>query len=159
MTVVASDYTLWSLRYPEFGNGNVSEPLFNLYWAEAAMYCANDDCALIPADPTTYQPRLNILNALTAHVAALNATVAGQAPSPLVGRIASAGEGSVNVAVELDTPQSAAYFTQTKYGLAAWQMMASFRTARYCASPGRFAQPNLGTYATINGRPYWGFRQ
>ena len=156
MTTVPFNYATFILRYPEFQT--VQEPLACLYFGETALYCANDDCALIPADPTTYQPRLSILNAITAHIAAINAGVSGQAASPLVGRISDASEGSVNVKTALDNvPGSAAWWTQTKYGLSAWQMMAQYRTARYVPSFGRFAQ---GVYnrGYGYGRGFGGFR-
>ena len=160
MTIVPANYTAWSLRVPEFGNGIVTEPLYDIYFAEASLYVANDDCALIPADATTFQPRASILQMVTAHIAKLNATINGQPPSPIVGRINQASEGSVSVGAELNTPQSAAWWAQTAYGLQAWQMCAPYRMARYRPSPGRFPQNGPpGPFPTINRQPFWGFRQ
>jgi hypothetical protein len=53
-------------------------------------------------------------------------------PSPLVGRIATATEGTVTVNTEMpDQQPNAAWWNQTIYGAAAWQMMKPFRTFRY----------------------------
>ena len=145
---VTFDYNAWLVRYPEFSG--VSEPLAQAYWDEADAYCANDACnpAFLATvyNGTTPVPLLSrLLNMLTAHIAWLNAprdandnpASTGEAASPLVGRIASAAEGSVNVSVELKESgsPSEAFFSQTKYGLAYWQATAQFRTARYSARP------------------------
>jgi uncharacterized protein DUF4054 len=135
MTVVPSlDYTAWSKLFPEFGNGIVEEPTAALYWGVATRFVNNADDSRVPADPTTYEPRRTILLYVTAHIAKLQApTVAGGAPSGLVGRISDAAEGTVNVSVALaaDVEKRAGWYAQTPYGLTAWQMMGRFRTARY----------------------------
>jgi hypothetical protein len=78
-----------------------------------------------------------LLNMLTAHIAALNSPGA----SGVVGRVSSASEGSVSVSAELAVPGSAAWFAQTRYGIAFWQATAQYRTATYRppAYPSRFA--------------------
>jgi len=135
--VVIFDFTSWIARYPEFAS--VSSTLAQLYFNEAQMYCDNTPCSPIPYDPAnpaiSWQ-RPMYLNMLTAHIAALNAPVNGQAASSLVGRIASAGEGSVNVSVEMEGQlQGRAWYAQTKYGFAYWQATAQYRTARYKIGP------------------------
>lgn len=136
---VTFDYQTWVARYPEFTG--LTQPQAQAYYDEAAVYCANDSSN--PAFPAGVLPTL--LNMLTAHIAWLNAprngsgmpAASGQPPSPLVGRINSASEGSVSVGVQLDASgsPSEAWFTQTRYGAAYWQASAQFRTARYSARP------------------------
>ena len=123
--VVTFDYTGWTLRYPEFVS--VTQPLAQAYFNEACLYCDNTG-----AGPVNDAPTLSmLLNMLTAHIAQLNAAIGGQAASPLVGRISEATEGSVHVSADLPAvPGSAAWFAQTKYGLAFWQATAQFRTFR-----------------------------
>lgn len=82
------------------------------------------------------------LNMLTAHIAALNASINGQSPSPLVGRISNASEGSVSVGVQMDlAPGSAQWFAQTKYGIAYWQASLQFRSMLYFPGPAPVANP------------------
>lgn len=158
MGVVTFNYIEWAARYPELAEAS-NPPLAGLYFDEATLYLNNSACSMVPADETTGQPRKTILYALTAHIAALNAPLNGQPSSSLVGRITDATEGSVSVSVGgLDgLPGSAAWFSQSKYGLSAWAMMAPYRTARYQSSPGRFAQIPGNGYGY---GPYgYGYRQ
>jgi hypothetical protein len=129
------------LRYPELA-ASVPQPLAQQYFAEATLYCDNTPCSIV----TDLTMRTMLLNMVTAHIAALNAPLNGQASSPLVGRINSATEGSVSVGTQLDMPPgSAQWFAQTKYGLAYWQATAQFRTMRYVPGPVPVTNP-------------WGFR-
>jgi hypothetical protein len=56
-----------------------------------------------------------------------------QPPVGIVGRIASAAEGAVNVASEFDAPPNAnqAFFIQTKYGALYWTATARYRMFVY----------------------------
>jgi hypothetical protein len=131
VTVAVFDYGSWSTRYPELATV-VDEPLAVEYFAEAGLYLANDDASVVPADAVTYQPRLALLNMVTAHIAALNMPGA----SPLVGRINSATQGSVTVSADMGPPAgSSAWWLQTKYGAAFWQAVAKYRGFRYVAPP------------------------
>lgn len=126
MTVAVFNYAAWAARYPEFA-ATVNEATATLYFDEATLYCNNGSGALVPADAVTYQPRLTLLNMLTAHIAALNAP----GSSNLVGRVASATQGSVSVTADMGAqPGTAAWFNQTKYGAAYWQATAQYRTMR-----------------------------
>ena len=79
--------------------------------------------------------RETILYMLTAHIAQVLQGSATQAASSLVGQVTGATEGSVTVALaEMQNP-GAAWFTQTKYGMMAWQALAPYRTALYSAAP------------------------
>jgi hypothetical protein len=74
---------------------------------------------------------------LTAHIAALYApsTASGSSPATPPGRISNASEGSVSAAFELNTPQAAAWYAQTKYGVSFWAATAPFRTMHYVPPP------------------------
>lgn len=127
---VVFDYVLWAARYPELA-GSVGSDLATLFFAEACLYLDNTPGSLV-TDATPGGRRALILNMLTAHVAALNAPINGQASSALVGRIASATEGSVSVTADMGAVSpNAAWYLQTKYGAAAWTALAGKRTMRY----------------------------
>ena len=141
------DYDLWSARYPELAGPPGSPPavpptLAASYFAEATLYFDNTGAGHVQ----DAGQQLALLNMLVAHIAALNAPLNGQASSPLVGRISSASEGSVSVSTDLQVPGTAAWFAQTKYGLAFWAATAQYRTMRYIG-------PARG-YLPIGGLPY-----
>lgn len=152
MAQVVFDYTTWAARYPELAS-SVAAPLAQAYFDEATLYCSNGDDALVPYDPTSgVTVRAIYLNMLTAHIAALNAAIGGNASSPLVGRISSATEGSVSVSADMPSqPGSAAWYQQTKYGAAYWAASAPYRTMRYIPGP----QPFYGRYPYGNGGAGW----
>lgn len=134
MAAVVFNYQNWVARYPEFKD-SVNSVLAQQYFNEAQLYCDNTDCSPVRDDSAGGQ-RATFLNMLTAHIAALNAVVNGQAPSPLVGRISNASEGSVSVATENNYPPGTAqWFQQTKYGSAFYAASAQFRTM--FRAPGR----------------------
>ncbi|WP_347558570.1 DUF4054 domain-containing protein [Robbsia sp. KACC 23696] len=121
------DYGAWSLRYPELA-ASVPADLAQIYFSEATLYCDNTPRSVVQ----DLARRSMLLNMVTAHIAALNAVLNGVQPSPLVGRIGSATQGSVSVATQLDVPAgSAQWYAQTKYGLAYWQATAQYRSMRY----------------------------
>jgi hypothetical protein len=133
-TPVVFNYTNWALRYPELA-GSVSDPLAEIYFGEAQLYCDNSPTSIISNCAPAYQ-RTYFLNMITAHIASLNASINGQPPNPLVGRISNATEGSVNVTTQFDmSPGSAQWFAQTKYGAAFWQASAAYRTMHYIPGP------------------------
>lgn len=108
-------------RYPEFAS--LDAPLLAQYFLEAGMYCRNDGGGPV-SDLAT---QTMFMNMLTAHIAALNGGVNGQQPSQMVGRINSAGEGSVHIGLEMKSENGAAWFMQTKYGAAYWQASLPYR--------------------------------
>lgn len=140
MSVVFS-YAQWAARFPELADA-VAEPLATAYWAEAGLYLSNDDTSRVKNETR----RTLILNLITAHIAALNATIGG-AEAPLVGRISSATQGSVTVQTQLDLPAgSAQWWAQTKYGMQAWQALSPYRTAVYVPGTPRRMEPYRGGY-------------
>jgi Protein of unknown function (DUF4054) len=149
---VVFDYPTWVGFYPEFSyltalqGGN--------YFNQACLYVDNTVFSPI-TDGSPTGARATILYAMTSHVARLFApgppvNGVSQPASPLVGRISNASEGSVSVATDMPSNPNAAWFNQTPYGAAAWQMMAPYRTFRY--RPGN--RPYLGT-AYPWGRGGW----
>jgi hypothetical protein len=132
--IVAFNYATWSGQYPEFAQSVTVTQATN-YFNIATMYLDNSPCSTV-WNAAPGGKRETILYMLTSHIAALLATVDGQAPSPLVGRISSAAQGSVNVQTDIgDLPFNAQWFAQTKYGFMAWQALAPYRTALYISPP------------------------
>jgi hypothetical protein len=136
------NYQKWVTLFPQLSA--ISEAMAQEYWNLSSLYCANKFNSVVPQWilPT-------LLNFLTAHLALLfspvdddgNPATTGQPGSPLVGRIVSANEGSVSVAVQWDPSgsPSESFFIQTKPGSAFWAACAQFRTFRYVARPTRVA--------------------
>jgi hypothetical protein len=137
MAVVAFNYGLWAVRYPELSS-YVPQPLAQAFFNEAQLYCDNTATSPIK-DDSPGGVRATFLNMITAHIAALNAPIGGQPASPLVGRINSATEGSVSAQAQYadQTPGSMAWFVQTKYGAAFWEASAGYRTMKYVTGPRR----------------------
>ena len=135
-------------RYPEFAA--LTQAQLTAYFAEAALYCANDTC-----NPAFVAGVLGpLLNMLTAHIAWLYAprtsdlpSPVGAVASPLVGRITTASEGSVSVSTTSDYPPGTPqWFQQTNYGSSYWAATAQFRTMRYVVGPRAFGYPGLRGY-------------
>lgn len=126
MGIVTFNLAGFRSRYPEFAS--VPDDTMTAYFTEATIYLDNTDASRVQ-DVTI---RSVLLNMLTAHIAALNSGVNGNAASDLVGRIASASEGSVSVSADMGpTTGTSAWFLQTKYGAAYWQATAPYRTFQY----------------------------
>ena len=126
---VVFDYTAWTARYPEFAT--VASATAQLYFNEATLYLDNSTASIVQ-DGSPGGQRATLLNMLTAHIAAL-------ASAQMVGRIASATQGSVTVATDYGAqPGTAAWFNQTKYGAQYWSAVAMFRTMQYACNPGPF---------------------
>jgi len=127
MAIVTFNSEAFLARYPEFNT--LSPTLLQAYFTEATFYCRNDG-----GGPVQDLPTLTVLlNMLTAHIAALNGGVNGQNPTQMVGRLTSAGEGSVHVSMDMKAPDSAAWFMQTKYGAAYWQASLPYRLGGHYA--------------------------
>lgn len=134
---VSFDYAAWLALYPEFDVNSaqpVSEAQANLYFTLAGALHANDGGGPV----TSAALQSAYMNMVTAHVAKLNAQLAGGAPNPgLVGRISDASEGSVSVRSEYSSQvsQSQAFWVQTSYGAMYWAATAQYRTFRYSPLP------------------------
>lgn len=137
---VTFSYATWVATFPVFAA--VPQPMAQSYFDLATLYFNNCGWpASLPQAPT-------LLNLLTAHIAWLfspkdpatgNPAAAGIAPSPLVGRIDQASEGSVSVHADMGDANagspSQAWYMQTTWGAAYWAATAQFRTARYAVGP------------------------
>lgn len=133
MAIVVFDKCKFLDRYPEFiptvaANATSAENCFE----EATLFLNNTNSSRIPVET-----RVLLLNMLTAHIMAINFGINGQGASSLVGRIASAGEGSVNVSTDMGPSTSQkAWYEQTKYGAAYWRASMAYRSATYIAPVG-----------------------
>ena len=134
--IVAFEFQSWAFMFPELAT-SISPGQAAGYFARASLFVDNTPRSRIQDIPT----RTSILYLATAHIAAMNANINGQAPTGLVGRISSASEGSVSVSTDLQVPNSAAWWGQTRYGFEAWSAMAPYRTFRYAPHPERVVQP------------------
>lgn len=144
MAIVAFDWIAWSTRYPELA-AYVAQPQAQAFFNEAQLYLDNTDTSPV----TNVATRAVLLNMVTAHIAALNASL-GAPSSPLVGRISNATEGSVTVSAEMNlAPGSSQWFAQTKYGIAFWQSTVRFRMFRYIQGPVRIQDPLAVMFPTL----------
>ena len=122
-------------QFPEFTA--LSDGLATGYFNRAALQVDNTDASPVPCDPVSFQPRQAILYLLTAHIAKMSApnSMGGNAGA-MVGRMDSAAEGSVNVSYQLEgNIGSRAWWSQTEYGLEAWNALTPWRSALYVAAP------------------------
>lgn len=134
MAVVTFDPAEFKVLYPQFGT--LEDAQLEYAFQQACVYLDNTDCSPV-SDVAT---RKVLLYLLTAHICALNYGENGQAPSPIVGRISHATEGSVTVQADYSTAVtgSQAWYIQTRYGAEYWEMTASFRVGKYvpgCSGP------------------------
>ena len=128
--VVPFDYNGWIQAYPEFAA--VPVELAQVYFNIATSFHRNDGVG--PVNNPTFQDMY--LKMIMSHLAQQMAPDAmGQPASSIVGRINNASEGSVSVASEMNGPDAAAYWYQTKYGAMYWNATRQYRTMRY--KPGR----------------------
>lgn len=141
MAVVVFDPAAFKVAFPEFAavpDARLSL-LFNM---AAAGILDNTDASLV----TDVDQRSALFSLLVAHLLTLFGTTlagtAGAGPAGIVGRTASATEGSVSTSLEYNVPAnpSAAWFNQTQYGAMYWIMLAPFRSFRYVA----FGQSGIG---------------
>lgn len=130
--VAIFDPAAFIAAYPQFAS--VSPTLLGLAFNLATLYWRNDGTGPVPDVPT----QTAILWLLTAHIAQLNYGINGQPPTGLVGRINSAGEGSVNVGTDYVSNINSAFFDQTPFGAQFWSATAAFRGMRYRAKAGRY---------------------
>lgn len=128
--IVVFDYAAWALLFPTLAT-SIDEPTAQAYFDSATLFLDNTPASQV----WNLTKRALVLNYLTAHVAQLFGTVNGQPPSPLVGKISQATEGSVSVTVDWPATANNAWWLQTPYGAFAWQALAPWRTALYVAAP------------------------
>lgn len=131
MAIAVFDYELWAASYPEL-KASVTEPVAGALFRRATLFLNNTDVSIV----TDVETRLDLLNLIVAHLAALGGAGQTDGASGLVGRVTSATEGSVSVEVDAG-PSSAgsAWWLQTAYGFQYWTATASYRTMRYVPGP------------------------
>lgn len=128
MAVVTFSAASFKARYPEFLT--VADASLSACFDDAGLYLDNTDASLV-ADVTRRQ---SLLWMLTAHIAKLGGLLAADGQAAPVGRVASAGEGSVSASFDYQVPGSAAWFAQTQYGAAFWQATTSLRSFRFVST-------------------------
>lgn len=130
--VVTFNYETWLGMFPQFRTTPAA--VAQGYFLRAGLIFANDTSN--PAFRSGTMETLFYL--LTAHIAALSPPPEdqgqGSAGGPqLVGRLASASQGSVSVSAQWDGSgsPSESWYIQTQYGAEFWNATAQYRTARY----------------------------
>lgn len=113
--------------YPAFAA--VNPALLQSGFDIATLFLNNSCCSIVQ----NAKVREQLLYMVTAHVAALLQGENGLAPSGIVGRIASATEGSTAISADYaaNMSMSEAYFSQTKYGAMFWQATTVYRSMHY----------------------------
>ncbi len=142
---VTFNYTNFITQFPIFSAVSAGE--MQGYFAIATALIANSTCNQTAVGGGDVGIFTTAMYLATAHVAWLfaardlngNPSSTGTQPAPsIVGRISSAGEGSVNVSTEWggspDSP-SAQFWRQTQYGAMLWQMMSAAMSGFYVPSP------------------------
>lgn len=132
------NYAQWIAQFPEFGG--VDPAAAEGYFMRAQLFHRNDGGGPV----TSCDVQRLLLYLVTAHIAQLSASqingqpatsAPGAAPAPgIVGRIASATQGSVSISTELAMQPGSdlkAYFAQTKFGFEYWSATLAYRTFRY----------------------------
>jgi hypothetical protein len=108
--IVTFDPAAFVILYPEFATVGAAQLNFNFARAQLLL---NNSCG---SRVQAADVRDTLLQMLVAHITALSNGVNGQPPQGIVGRIATAAEGTVNVSAEYssEVSQSEAYYIQTK---------------------------------------------
>lgn len=145
---VVFSYDWWQQRYPELSAWTTPGQALG-YFDRATLLLNNTSCSLVKDQGT----RQILLGLLVAHLAQLNSPVNGVAPSPLVGRISSASEGSVSVSTEYggESEPGEAWYLQTRFGAEYWAATRRFRLGTYTVGPQRFREPNFLARGRGNG--------
>lgn len=135
--IATFDYAKWVALFPALSY--VSDTQAQMWFGIAGeFYLRNDGTGRV----RNQQTQQDLLNLITAHLVQLFVPnpANGPAQTGLVGRIASATEGSVTVSAEYaaQTSASMAFWVQTQYGAAFWAATAAYRTGMYVPGPRRF---------------------
>jgi len=154
MGVIASfSYDTFIALFPQFNYLSGAQVQF--YWNMATGFHRNDGGGPV----TNVCMQEEMLQLVTAHVIQLFAPKRdGQGPSELVGRINNASQGSVSVGSEMPgATASSAWWQQTQYGAAYWELSKPFRTMRYIPGPPRPTAPWPIAGTTFIGDGPWGW--
>ncbi|HHK5577008.1 TPA: DUF4054 domain-containing protein [Neisseria polysaccharea] len=122
MPAVVFDKARFQAAYPEVRAAGAQ---LEMWFAQAESLLDNTDHSIVKK----LEEREMLLFLLVRHFAALNERAA---QGGLVGRIASASEGSVSVSADMGAVGgNAAWYLQTLYGATYWQLTAKYRRFRY----------------------------
>lgn len=133
MAVVVFDPAQFKLAFPEFAA--VPDARLEVLFTLAEGLLDNTDASIV----TDLKTRTSMFYYIVAHMLTLYGTsvvgTPGGSPSGVVGRLASATEGTVSSSFEFNVPASpgAAWWNQTQYGALYWMLMAPYRSFRYVA--------------------------
>lgn len=127
MAVVTLDIASFRAMYPEFSN--VPDEILPFLFNQSTDYLNNTDYSLV--DDVVKRERL--LYMLMAHLAYVRyGDNRKRGGSGMVGRIASATEGSVSASFDLGPIEFRyAWYTQSPYGMGFWQATKVYRMANY----------------------------
>lgn len=122
MSAVVFDKARFQTAYPEV---RAADAQLEMWFAQAESLLDNTGRSIVKKP----EEREMLLFLLVRHFAALNERAA---QGGLVGRIASAAEGSVSVSADMGAAiGNAAWYLQTPYGATFWQLTAKYRRFRY----------------------------
>lgn len=122
MPAVVFDKARFQTAYPEVRAAGAQ---LEMWFAQAESLLDNTGRSIVKKP----EEREMLLFLLVRHVAALTERAA---QGGLVGRIASAAEGSVSVSADMGAAiGNAAWYLQTPYGATYWQLTAKYRRFRY----------------------------
>ena len=148
MAAVVFNYSAWAARFPNLA-ASVLEPQAQAIFDEAQYVALGNDLPDQPSSLVASEPRrLALFNLLVAHMAALELRNAqgGGSGAAMVGNVASAGEGSVNVSLAAYPVGSGKWFEQTQYGAQFWQMAQPLLRMSYQPGPRPYVGvPNFGS--------------
>lgn len=122
MSAVVFDKARFQTAYPEV---RAADAQLEMWFTQAESLLDNTGRSIVKKP----EEREMLLFLLVRHFAALNERAA---QGGLVGRIASASEGSVSVSADMGAAiGNAAWYLQTPYGATYWQLTAKYRRFRY----------------------------
>lgn len=122
MSAVVFDKARFQTAYPEVRAAGAQ---LEMWFAQAESLLDNTGRSIVKKP----EEREMLLFLLVRHFAALAERAA---QGGLVGRIASASEGSVSVSADMGAAiGNAAWYLQTPYGATYWQLTAKYRRFRY----------------------------
>lgn len=142
--IVVFDPTAFKTAWPEFST--IPDAVLVKNFANATLQLSNSCCSRVK----DANVRELLLDLLTAHITFLLNGANGIPAPGIVGRIASATEGSVSVGADFSGPDEAQFYLQTKYGADYWAATARWRQMVYI--PGRSNSDVPGPY----GFGFWG---
>ncbi len=98
----------------------------NMFFKMAEGFLSNTECSLVK----DLEERKLMLYQLVAHIATMNSQV--ESGNSVVGRVASASEGSVSISLDYGTMgNNERWYLQTPYGANYWQMTKRYRSMLY----------------------------